>query len=433
MNRYVKTGLIVGSNFILILLFLVNFSAIENDFSVGILAEESNTSKQSQNIEVASNKTYALTIESMKNILLGGRTSSSPQKPASINVNIEETTIDLNLAEALTDSSEIDLSPPNPVIIKEIQNISSLDQFRQEMTARRKRLNKKCLTKKSRQILNNRVFYALPSRWLVWCPVFKAASTNWMHNLLHLAGRSEEEINRIVQEHPRQPNDQARVVAPILAMSKLREMSSSEKYKSFLVVRHPFDRLVSAFRNKLERCHGKDRTSFKGEWYYNSYGKKIVKKYRQLAIQRFGPDFFSAENNFGSPFPISSGWRTNQLPSWWEFVQYLLSTAPTRYDEHWKPTSIYCAVCSFKFTHILHFENIEQEERYFAEDLGASNVVHPRWENRNDDGISKEEMLNRYFSLLDDDEIQALYRLYQDDFALFGFEFEYRGLKLNSH
>ena len=40
------------------------------------------------------------------------------------------------------------------------------------------------------------------SRGLVWCPVYKAASTNWCHNLLHLAGRSPTEVERIIASHP---------------------------------------------------------------------------------------------------------------------------------------------------------------------------------------------------------------------------------------
>ena len=39
--------------------------------------------------------------------------------------------------------------------------------------------------------------------------------------------------------------------------------------------------------------------------------------------------------------------------------------------------------------------------------------------------------INKYFSILDDDEIQDLYKIYEDDFVLFGYKFEYRGLKLN--
>ena len=50
------------------------------------------------------------------------------------------------------------------------------------------------------------------------------------------------------------------------------------------------------------------------------------------------------------------------------------------YDEHWKPASLYCSVCAtLDYTNILHFENIQSEERFFVETLNASNVVQPRY------------------------------------------------------
>ena len=88
------------------------------------------------------------------------------------------------------------------------------------MLTRQNLMKSNCVRRKSRQILNNRVFYPLPvniykydrkpqgivfnlqKKSLVWCPVYKAASTNWMHNLLHLAGKTEEEIKRIMKDHP---------------------------------------------------------------------------------------------------------------------------------------------------------------------------------------------------------------------------------------
>ena len=60
--------------------------------------------------------------------------------------------------------------------------------------------------------------------------------------------------------------------------------------------------------------------------YYIKYGRKIVSQYRAAAIQRFGADFFSEKNNFGSPVgPVEA--RRAELPSWWEFVQWILASA----------------------------------------------------------------------------------------------------------
>ena len=74
---------------------------------------------------------------------------------------------------------------------------------------------------------------------------------------------------------------------------------------------------------------------------------------------------------------------------------------------------------------------MEQEEKFFAEEMSASDLIHPRWENRNDDGLAKEEILGKYFSLLDDKDIAALYKIYEDDFKMSGYQFKYKQFQLN--
>merc|ERR1712106_678884 len=101
-------------------------------------------------------------------------------------------------------------------------------QFKEVMYTRKNLLKSKCLSKKKRQILSYRVFYPLPEKSFVWCPVYKASSTNWMHNLLHLAGKKEEEIKKIIEDYPGQANDQGRVVAPITSISTIRQIASQE-------------------------------------------------------------------------------------------------------------------------------------------------------------------------------------------------------------
>jgi len=340
---------------------------------------------------------------------------------------------DGELEKKLEDSGEIDLSPPKPTLISSHTKLQNLESFKQLMMDRSNLLKKKCSTKGNSPSINSNWMYVLESRSLVWCPVYKAASTNWMHNLLHLAGKKEEEIERIKRKHPGQPNDQGRVVAPITSFSHIKSISRGEDARLLLIVRHPFDRLVSAFRDKLEQCHGPSNCTLGNNWYYKQYSKNIVARYRSEALRKFGSGFFSKENNFGAPLPVARSWRSADMPSWWEFVQYLLNTSPSSYDEHWKPASMYCGVCSFPYNRILHFENIENEEKFFAEEMNASDLIHPRWENRNDEGLAKEDILSKYFDLLDDEEVEALYEIYKDDFLMFGYQFKYKHFRFNVH
>ena len=66
------------------------------------------------------------------------------------------------------------------------------------MKERISRIEKFCRNKTmSADIKTGDNLYVLPHKKLLWCPVFKAASTNWMYNLLPLAGLDQEAINNI--------------------------------------------------------------------------------------------------------------------------------------------------------------------------------------------------------------------------------------------
>ena len=80
--------------------------------------------------------------------------------------------------------------------------------------------------------------------------------------------------------YPSQPNDQARIVAPLTSLSNLERISKQKDARLLLIVRHPFDRwtlvnhqdlnhfsrLVSAFRDKLEQCHGPQNCTLENNW-----------------------------------------------------------------------------------------------------------------------------------------------------------------------
>ena len=90
-----------------------------------------------------------------------------------------------------------------------------------------------------------------------------------------------------------------------------------------MVARHPFERILSAYRDKLEDL-SRDIEAREG-YYYTMYGKHIVAEYRD---QRDKANMTGVLE-----------------PSWREFVTYLLNTPATKYDEHWMPMWMLCSPC----------------------------------------------------------------------------------------
>lgn len=82
-------------------------------------------------------------------------------------------------------------------------------------------------------------------------------------------------------------------------------------HQSLLIVRHPFNRLVSAFRDKLEQVQDRVRgDNPESDYFYRKYGSQIVEDFRSKAVAKFGSDFFKEENQFGAILPIPKGKRT---------------------------------------------------------------------------------------------------------------------------
>ena len=109
----------------------------------------------------------------------------------------------------------------------------------------------------------------------------------------------------------------------------------------------------------------------------------------------------------------------------------MLHTSPGQFDEHYRPTSLFCSICNVDFNYIIHYENLEEEEKYFVEDLNATDLIKSKWENSNKINITNGEVVGEYFKLLTDKEIKKLYKIYKDDFLLFNYQFEFRGMKFN--
>lgn len=101
---------------------------------------------------------------------------------------------------------------------------------------------------------------------LIWCNVFKAASSSWMYNFNILSGYKPQFLknNNLV------PLQLARKKYPRPTLDELRTALNSSL--SFLIVRHPFERLLSAYRDKIQFALP--------HTHHHKLGNEIILKYR---------------------------------------------------------------------------------------------------------------------------------------------------------
>ena len=132
-------------------------------------------------------------------------------------------------------------------------------------------LKKKWLQSKSeyrKKILSNIVH--IQKLNLDWCLVPKVASSSISMSILpYLPHKKYSHSWKTV-------HDQVWAQA-----GRLEELPSHDNTASFLVTRHPFARIVSAFRNKLENRS----RSHDGDYFYENYSKKIIRLDRAISMK----------------------------------------------------------------------------------------------------------------------------------------------------
>ena len=190
----------------------------------------------------------------------------------------------------------------------------------------------------------------------------------------------------------------------------------------FLVVRHPFERVISAYMDKLED-YTRD-LKYRGGYYYAMYGADIVANFRQKYQEKFpkNPLFMKKE------------------PSFVEFVEFLIETPVSKYDEHWRPQFLLCPPCHFKFDVIVKMETFERWVLWLC--LCDSYLFHCRdtdfiLSQRNLDGVvsltkkhssvgekkkNETDLVKTLFSQLSKNMVQALYDKYRIDFQMFEYD-----------
>lgn len=165
-------------------------------------------------------------------------------------------------------------------------------------------------------------------------------------------------------------------------------------YTKFIFVRHPFERLLSAFRNKLER------NSIRSKYFQSRVGRYIVKTFRA------NPNNSSLQNGDDVTFD--------------EFTVYLSKSESQDFNEHWQQISKLCEPCLVKYHFIGKYETLITDSNFILRSIGVSNIRFPH----NVKPVTTYPHIKKYFSSLPSSRIKDLYNLYLLDFKLFGYNLQ---------
>lgn len=188
---------------------------------------------------------------------------------------------------------------------------------------------------------------------------------------------------------------------------------------SFLIVRHPFERLLSAYNDKLKFALP--------HTFHQKLGNMIVRKFRKaVSFERADDAAFPLMNSVHSHSQSKQRKLGSRWPTFPEFVEFLLfeANSGTTLDMHWTPINTFCTPCQVKFDMILKFETLEEDQRYLIEKAGLSKLgVRPEHKNPGK-GKHNNETLISSFAELTKSQIRGLYEIFKYDFEIFDYSAE---------
>ncbi|XP_004371662.1 carbohydrate sulfotransferase 8 [Trichechus manatus latirostris] len=225
---------------------------------------------------------------------------------------------------------------------------------------------------------------------VLYCEVPKAGCSNWKRVLMVLAGLASSTAD--IQHNTVHYGSALKRLDTFDHQGILHRLST---YTKMLFVREPFERLVSAFRDKFEHPNS---------YYHPVFGKAILARYRANASRE------ALRTGSGVRFP--------------EFVQYLLDVhRPVGMDIHWDHVSRLCSPCLIDYDFVGKFESMEDDANFFLRLIHApQNLTFPQFKDRHSqEARTTARITHQYFAQLSTLQRQRTYDFYYMDYLMFNY------------
>ena len=206
-----------------------------------------------------------------------------------------------------------------------------------------------------------------------------------------------------------------------------KHITSSEKlyqiktYFKFVMIRNPLERLVSAYRDKIEPplefcAHDKlkDPLVHSIKWGEMDY----FQEHRRYILSKYEPDSLRKWAKSGGIYPLSVNFTT--------YIKWILGTNDWNLNEHFSSILINSAPCRVRYHLYLNFKNYSREVRLLVKKLNSSTDYFTDHNSHGKPSEQTQSTLPHYYSMLSEEvkknllvrmskELDFYYHLYPED------------------
>ena len=277
--------------------------------------------------------------------------------------------------------------------------------FSEEIQEARKALVREQCAKRGSQIRSNPnlssfMYHALVNddHKVIYCHVPKVATSSWKYLFLRMANHnipinSRNNKTAYKEVHKKSSMKEAGLKS-LEDYHKVQINKKLDNYFKFMIVRHPLDRLASAYYDKFQ--YPQDVT--------------MRKRYAKDIITRFRPD---PPNN-----PHIDDVRFE------EFIKYVLSQKPgnIRANEHWQTYQLLCEPCAVDYDYIGTMDTLAHDVPYILDKINATSYsdVFPNFHSFK---IS-DSFYQGFFRNLTISDFHKLIKVYSRDMLMFNYTWE---------
>ena len=231
-----------------------------------------------------------------------------------------------------------------------------------------------------------------------FCP--KVASTTWLRMMIQISGKYNGQVplNKITLDYPTLGTYGLVYISRLDPKEGKRRL---ETYKKVMFSRNPFERILSAYKDKLSSAKGK-------ELYQKMFGRDIMRRKRPNATKE------ELNTGYGVTFA--------EFISWLVDIENVLAL-----DPHFRPIHMLSKPCVLKYDFLGRFETLHEDIDYVLQKMFKLNTT----DNLSFHRMSKEtnnSVIGQYYNNIPSSDVKKLIEMYKLDFELFGYSLKIPGL-----